>query len=211
MRISTPERWRRVPFSEMAQVGLGGFASIKRVNRNRAVTATASVDPAIAAAVGVIEDLRTRMHPEVLAGHPAVFHTFENAQSEKVDAGGRQLGFLALLMNFAPARGAVAAYVQALTIMCSFPSDSSLSGRVKPGHLWTPQERPVCPDGHTGRFWMSTEGTRPLRFLPAVDWRNPEPSARRAEGNRCDGVRSTSVDLGYALRVPASERGRVSM
>ena len=51
----------------MAQVGLGGFASIKRVNRNRAVTATASVDPAIEAAVGVIEDLRTRMHPEVLA------------------------------------------------------------------------------------------------------------------------------------------------
>ena len=51
-----------------------------------------------------------------------MFRTFENAQSEKVDAGGRQPGFiLALLMNFAPVRAAVAAYVQALIIMYLFP------------------------------------------------------------------------------------------
>ena len=76
----------------MAQVGLGGFASIKRVNRNRAVNATASVDPTITAASRSSRNLRTPMHPEALAGHPAVFHTFENAQPEKVDAAGGSSG-----------------------------------------------------------------------------------------------------------------------
>ena len=155
-------------------MGLGGFASIKRVNRNRAVNATASIDPAISAAVGVIEDLRTRMHPAVLAGHPAVFRTFENAQSKKVDAGGRQLGFvLALLMNFAPARGAVAAYVQALIIMCSFPSDSSIES---------------LASGRLAQSWAQ------------------RTSCRRQQVRR----RPVYVSrLGYALGVPASERGRV--
>ena len=101
-----------------------------------------------------------------------MFRTFENAQSEKVDAGGRQLGFvLALLMNFAPARGAVAAYVQALIIMCSLR-------------------------------------TRPLKVLPAVDWRNPgaqRTSCRRQQATASGLRQSTSATPWGCRRRSAAE------
>ena len=124
MRIRTPERWGKSPFSQVAEVQPGrGFASIKRVNRNRAVNVTASVDPAITSAGAVITDLQTRILPEVLAGYPGVFYTFEGAQAEQVDAvGGLQRGFiLALLMIFALLAVPLRSYVQPLIIMAAIP------------------------------------------------------------------------------------------
>ncbi len=123
MRIRTPNGGE-VPFSQVAQVEPGrGFASIKRVDRNRAVNVTASVDPAITSAGAVISDLQTRILPEVLAGYPGVFYTFEGAQAEQVDAvGGLQRGFiLALLMIFALLAVPLRSYVQPLIIMSAIP------------------------------------------------------------------------------------------
>ncbi len=123
MRIRTPNGGE-VPFSQVAQVEPGrGFASIKRVNRNRAVNVTASVDPAITSSGAVIADLRTRILPEVLAGYPGVFYTFEGAQAEQADAvGGLQRGFvLALLMIFALLAVPLRSYVQPLIIMAAIP------------------------------------------------------------------------------------------
>ena len=123
MRIRTPNGGE-VPFSQVAQVEPGrGFASIKRVNRNRAVNVTASVDPAITSAGAVITDLQTRILPEVLAGYPGVFYTFEGAQAEQVDAvGGLQRGFLlALLMIFALLAVPLRSYLQPLIIMAAIP------------------------------------------------------------------------------------------
>ena len=123
MRIRTPNGGE-VPFSQVAEVQPGrGFASIKRVNRNRAVNVTASVDPAITSAGAVITDLQTRILPEVLAGYPGVFYTFEGAQAEQVDAvGGLQRGFiLALLMIFALLAVPLRSYVQPLIIMAAIP------------------------------------------------------------------------------------------
>ncbi len=123
MRIRTPNG-DEVPFSQVAEVQPGrGFASIKRVNRNRAVNVTASVDPATTSAGAVIADLQTRILPEVLAGHPGVFYTFEGAQAEQVDAvGGLQRGFfLALLMIFALLAVPLRSYVQPLIIMAAIP------------------------------------------------------------------------------------------
>ena len=123
MRIRTPNGGE-VPFSQVAEVQSGrGFASIKRVNRNRAVNVTASVDPAITSAGAVITDLQTRILPEVLAGYPGVFYTFEGAQAEQVDAvGGLQRGFvLALLMIFALLAVPLRSYVQPLIIMAAIP------------------------------------------------------------------------------------------
>ena len=123
MRIRTPNGGE-VPFRQVAEVVPGrGFASIKRVDRNRAVNVTASVDPAITSAGAVIADLQARILPEVLADHPGVFYTFEGAQAEQADAvGGLQRGFLlALLMIFALLAVPLRSYVQPLIIMAAIP------------------------------------------------------------------------------------------
>ena len=123
MRIRTPDGGE-VPFRQVAEVQPGrGFASIKRVNRNRAVNVTATVDPAVTSAGAVITDLETRILPEVLARHPGVFYTFEGAQAEQADSvGGLQRGFiLAVLMIFALLAIPLRSYVQPLIIMAAIP------------------------------------------------------------------------------------------
>ena len=57
MRIRTPDGGE-VPFGQVAAVEPGrGYASIKRVNRNRAVNVTAAVDANVTSGGSVIEDL----------------------------------------------------------------------------------------------------------------------------------------------------------
>ena len=123
MRIRTPNGGE-VPFSQVAEVEPGrGFASIRRVNRNRAVNVTAAVDPAITSVAAVIADIESRILPEVLAGYPGVFYTFEGAQAEQTETvGGLQRGFiLALLMIFALLAVPLRSYVQPLIIMAAIP------------------------------------------------------------------------------------------
>ena len=61
MRIRTPDAGQ-VPFSQIAVVEPGrGFASIRRVDRNRAVNITASIDPGVTSADAVIADLNARI------------------------------------------------------------------------------------------------------------------------------------------------------
>ena len=123
MRIRTPNGGE-VPFSQVAEVEPGrGFAPIRRVNRNRAVNVTAAVDPTITSAAAVIADLESRLLPEVLAGHPGVFYTFEGAQAEQTETvGGLQRGFLlAVLMIFALLAVPLRSYVQPLIIMAAIP------------------------------------------------------------------------------------------
>ena len=123
MRVRTPNGGE-VPFSQVAVVELGrGFASIKRVDRNRAVNVTASVDPAVTSAGRVNADLEERFLPGVLASYPGMFYTFAGAQAEQVDAvAGLRLGFiLALLMIFALLAVPLRSYVQPLIIMSAIP------------------------------------------------------------------------------------------
>ena len=123
MRIRTPDGGE-VPFRQVAVVEPGrGFASIRRVDRNRAVNVTASVDPNVTSAGDVIADLNARILPEVLARHPGVFYTFEGMMAEQRDAvGGLQRGFvLALLMIFALLAVPLRSYVQPLIIMTAIP------------------------------------------------------------------------------------------
>ena len=123
MRIRTPGG-DEVPFSQVAVVEPGrGFASIRRVDRNRAVNVTASVDAAVTTTGQVIADLQGRILPEVLASYPGVNYTFEGAQAEQVDAvAGLQRGFiLALLLIFALLAVPLRSYVQPLIIMSAIP------------------------------------------------------------------------------------------
>ena len=135
MRIRIPGGGE-VPFSQVAVVEPGrGFASIRRVDRNRAVNVTAAVDSHVTSAGAVIADLDTRILPEVLARYPGVFYTFEGAMAEQQDAvGGLQRGFLlALLMIFALLAVPLRSYAQPLIIMSAIPF--GLVGAVW-GHLF---------------------------------------------------------------------------
>ena len=123
MRIRTPDGGE-VPFSQVAVVEPGrGFASIRRVDRNRAINVTASVDAAVTSAGQVLGDLEARILPEVLESYPGVFFSFEGAQAEQVDAiVGLQRGFiLALLMIFALLAVPLRSYVQPIIIMSAIP------------------------------------------------------------------------------------------
>ena len=123
MRIRTPNGGE-VPFSQVAVVEPGrGFAAIKRVDRNRAVNVTASVQASVTPAGQVIADLQARILPEVLANYPGVVYTFEGVQAEQADAiAGLQRGFiLALLMIFVLLAVPLRSYVQPIIIMSAIP------------------------------------------------------------------------------------------
>ena len=100
-----------------------GFASIKRVDRNRAVNVTAAVDESVASGGTIVADLRARILPEVLARHPGVRYVFEGVQAEQEEAtGGLQIGFLiALLVIFALLAIPLKSYIQPLIIMSAIP------------------------------------------------------------------------------------------
>ena len=123
MRIRTPDG-TEVPFGHVAVVEPGrGFASIKRVDRNRAVNVTASVDENVTSSGAVIGDLANRILPEVLAEYPGVVYSFEGMQAEQQDAiGGLQIGFLIALFGiFALLAIPLKSYVQPLIIMSAIP------------------------------------------------------------------------------------------
>ena len=123
MRIRTPDG-HEVPFSQVARVEPGrGYASIKRVDRRRAVNVTANVDSSIATPGDIVADLEARVLPEIRATYPGVFYTFEGAQSEERDTlGGLQRGFtLALLMIYGLLAVPLRSYLQPLVIMSAIP------------------------------------------------------------------------------------------
>ena len=123
MRIRT-SNGGEVPFGQAALVEPGrGFASIKRVDRNRAVNVTASVDESVTSGGAVIADLRARILPEVFARHPGVRYVFEGIQAEQEEAvGGLQIGFtIALLVIFALLAIPLKSYIQPLIIMSAIP------------------------------------------------------------------------------------------
>ena len=123
MRIRTPDGGE-VPFSQVAAVDPGrGFASIKRVDRNRAVNVTAAVDESVTSSGTVLADLQTRVLPEVLARHPGVRYVFEGVQAEQEEAvGGLVTGFMiALLAIFALLAVPLKSYLQPLIIMGAIP------------------------------------------------------------------------------------------
>ena len=123
MRIRTADGGS-VPISLVAAVQPGyGFASIKRVDRNRTVNVTASVDASVTTSGAVAADLRSRILPDVLANHPGVTYVFEGLQATQSEAiGGLQIGFsIALFGIFALLAIPLKSYMQPLIIMSAIP------------------------------------------------------------------------------------------
>jgi multidrug efflux pump subunit AcrB len=123
MRIRTPAG-HEVPFSQVATVEAGrGYATIKRVDRRRAVNVTANVDATLATPGEINADLEERVLPEIQAAHPGVLYTHEGSKSEERDTmAGLQRGFaLAMLMIYALLAIPLRSYFQPLVIMSAIP------------------------------------------------------------------------------------------
>jgi len=123
MRVRTPDG-REVPFSEVARVESGrGYASIKRVDRRRAINVTADVDPATASARDIIDLLVAQTLPDLLNRHPRIGYSLEGQQAEQRDTlGGLVRGFaVALLVIFALLAVPLRSYAQPILIMLAIP------------------------------------------------------------------------------------------
>ena len=134
MRIRTPDGGE-VPFQQVATVQPGhGFASIRRVDRNRVVDVTASVDETVTSSGAVLADLQNRVLPEVLPRHAGVYYVFEGAAAEQEETiGALRTGFIvALLAIFTLLAVPLRSYLQPLIIMTAIPF--GLVGAVL-GHL----------------------------------------------------------------------------
>ena len=83
MRIRLPGGGE-VPFGDVALVEAGrGFSSIRRVDRNRAIAVTASVDPSVTSSGAVTAELQQTILPAVLPGFPGVSYSFEGVQASR--------------------------------------------------------------------------------------------------------------------------------
>ncbi len=123
MRIRLPGGGE-VAFGDVAVVESGrGFSSIRRVDRNRAVSVTASVDASVTSSGAVTAALQQTILPEVLPAFPGVAYTFEGMQAQQADSvGGLARGFaVALLLIFALLAIPLRSYVQPLIIMSAIP------------------------------------------------------------------------------------------
>ena len=123
MRIRTPNGGQ-VPFGQVARLEAArGLTSIARVDGNRTVEVTASVDPQVSSASEIVADLRERILPDVLADFPGVHHSFEGAQAEQQDTmdalvTGFVLGLIAIFGLLAiPLRS----YIQPVIVMGAIP------------------------------------------------------------------------------------------
>ena len=124
LRIRTPAG-AEVSFGEVATVSYGrGYASIKRVNRRRAINVTAGVDPGTGATTGeILAQLEDAILPEILAQFPGVSSSFEGQAAEQRDTiSGLKRGFVvALMVIFALLAVPLRSYAQPIIIMLAIP------------------------------------------------------------------------------------------
>ncbi|HEX6201716.1 MAG TPA: efflux RND transporter permease subunit [Thermoanaerobaculia bacterium] len=124
-----------VPFSTAVTARLGrGPAAIERVDRRRVLAVTADVDTEVGNANEILADVRTRVLPDLLAGHPGIDATFEGEQQEQRETlSGLLRGFLfALLAIYALLAIPFRSYAQPFIVMSAIPF--GLVGAVL-GHL----------------------------------------------------------------------------
>jgi len=123
MRIRTPDGGQ-VPFSVVAEASPGrGYASIRRIDRQRTINVTADVDTKRGNAAEVLADLGESVLPGILSDYPGVSFTFEGEQREQAETmGGLKKGFaMALLAIFALMAIPFRSYIQPLIVMSVIP------------------------------------------------------------------------------------------
>ncbi len=123
MRIRTPEG-TEIPFSTVAQVDYGrGYATITRVNRQRAINVTAAVDSAVANENEIVDELEASTLPEILRSHPRIHHTWEGVQQEQRESieGLFQAFLFAVLGIYVLMAVLFKSYIQPLIVLSAVP------------------------------------------------------------------------------------------
>lgn len=123
MRIRTRDG-SEVPFSAVAEAELGrGFASIKRVDRNRAINVTADVDEARGNANEINLALTQTVLPDLLRRHPGVRYTYEGERREQGETmSGLIRGFIiTLFVIYALLAIPLSSYLQPFLVMSAIP------------------------------------------------------------------------------------------
>ncbi len=123
MRIRTPDGGE-VPFSVVADSELSrGFASIRRVDRNRSVSVTAEVDTQRANSNEILAELERGYIPSLLREYPGLTYSLEGEQEQqKETVGGLMQGFgMALAAIFVLLAIPLRSYFQPLLIMSAIP------------------------------------------------------------------------------------------
>lgn len=123
MRIRTRDG-SEVPFSAVAEAELGrGFASIKRVDRHRAINVTADVDEIRGNANEINTTLTQEVLPQVLQRHPDVRYTYEGERREQNETlTGLLRGFVVtLFVIYALLAIPLSSYLQPFLVMSAIP------------------------------------------------------------------------------------------
>jgi multidrug efflux pump subunit AcrB len=113
-----------VPFSEVAEAQLGrGYASIRRVDRQRAINVTADVDPAEGDVGKVVEDLEENVLPSILADYRGISYTFEGQQREQAETirDLLRLFIFSIIIIFALMAMVFRSYIQPFIVLCVIP------------------------------------------------------------------------------------------
>ncbi|MCZ6635478.1 MAG: efflux RND transporter permease subunit [bacterium] len=123
MRIRTPNGGE-VPFSLAAEADLGrGFASIRRSDRQKAISVMANVDQSKANANEILADVTANFLPQLMADHPRIRYSFEGEQRQQQEtlSGLAESFGLALLIIYILLAVPFKSYVQPLIVMSAIP------------------------------------------------------------------------------------------
>ncbi len=123
MRIRTPNG-DEAPFSTVASAGMGrGFATITRVDRNRAINVQAEVDESIVTGGEVIESLDTGFLQQLMARYPDIRYSFEGDEADFAESmEGLNKGFgAAMFVMFALLAIPLKSYIQPIIVLGAVP------------------------------------------------------------------------------------------
>jgi multidrug efflux pump subunit AcrB len=123
MRIRTPDGGE-VPFSTVAEARIGqGYASIKRVDRRRAINVTADVDLTEGNPNEIIASLESEFLPSLEASYPGITYAFEGqGREQRETVGGLVRGFVfAIFLMYVLMAIPFKSYVQPIIIMLAIP------------------------------------------------------------------------------------------
>ncbi|MCC5805221.1 MAG: efflux RND transporter permease subunit [Opitutales bacterium] len=136
MRVRLPDG-TAVPFAEVADISLDqGFATIKRIDRNRVLNITADIDREATDFTALVREIQNEMLPEILARHPGVESTLEGEAAETRETLASLLlsTLLMLFIIYALLAIPFRSYLQPLIVMAAIPF--ALVGAVI-GHIVT--------------------------------------------------------------------------
>ncbi len=115
---------REVPFSTVASSELGrGFATIRRIDRNRSISVTAEVDETKATANEILTDLEGSFLPQLVQKYPRLNYSLEGQQRQQRDTLGSLMnGFaMAMIIIYVLLAIPLKSYGQPLIIMAAIP------------------------------------------------------------------------------------------